>query len=334
MNTKDQSVKITVLMCVFNAEQWLEECIQSILCQCYRNFEFIIINDGSTDNSLKILKKFAVEDSRIKIFTKSNTGLTSSLNYGIERATGSWIARIDADDISTKHRLREQLKETYKCGNVVLVGSGLTFIDASGANLNSYIYPNQKARLRRRITSGKAFFPHSSAFINTQALRSIGGYREAFKRAQDLDLWLRLIEVGDVACISEPLVKIRRHANQLSSVNFGVDQVIYSHIALTSYYLRTWSEIDPAQIQHNKLFDAFYDFVKNELRPAINELQTVQQIERNIKNNAHFKIDYLVKIKLFVIQSYLKLKRKLEIKPRSKDIAIKWVRQQKVNNGI
>lgn len=334
MNTEVQSVKITVLMCVYNAEQWLGECIRSILSQSYSNFEFIIINDGSTDNSLKILNKFAVEDNRVKIFTKSNTGLTSSLNYGIERATGSWIARIDADDISTKHRLRDQLKETCQRKNIVLVGSGLTFIDGSGVTQNSYIYPNQTTRLRRRIKSGKAFFPHSSAFINTQTLRSIGGYREAFKRSQDLDLWLRLIEVGDVACITKPLVKIRRHDNQLSSLNFGVDQIIYSHIALTSSYLRTWGEYDPAQLKHSNLFDTFYEFVKNEVKPTIDELQTVQHIERYIKTNSQISKDYYAKIKLFLIKLIIKLKREIRIKPKSKDIAIKWVRQQRLSNEI
>ena len=94
-------------MAVFNGEKFLAKSIESILCQTLKNFEFIIVNDGSTDSSLKIIEEFS-KDSRIRVINKLNTGLTHSLNCAIDIARGDWIARIDSDDIAAKNRLMEQ----------------------------------------------------------------------------------------------------------------------------------------------------------------------------------------------------------------------------------
>ena len=105
MQTKlRKDLSITVLMSVFNGERWLAESLKSILNQTFTDFEFIIINDGSTDGTLKILEKYAKQDSRIKIYYKENSGLTDSLNFGVSKAKGKWIARIDADDIAHHER--------------------------------------------------------------------------------------------------------------------------------------------------------------------------------------------------------------------------------------
>ena len=107
--SKKSEPLITVLMAVYNGERWLHDSINSILDQTYTNFEFIIVNDGSTDNSPQIINKFAFNDRRITIYNKKNSGLTDSLNFGIQKAKGKWIARIDADDISSPGRLKKQL---------------------------------------------------------------------------------------------------------------------------------------------------------------------------------------------------------------------------------
>jgi len=111
--------KISVLMSVFNGEAYLSEAIESILDQTYKNFEFIIINDCSTDNSKKILRKYANADKRIQLINnKQNLGLTKSLNFGLKNSHGEFVARMDSDDISLPIRLEEQYNylkkiETY-----------------------------------------------------------------------------------------------------------------------------------------------------------------------------------------------------------------------------
>ena len=112
---------ITVLLCVYNGEKWLRECIESVLNQTYKNFEFLIINDGSFDNSLKIIKEFALLDKRIKYITHENIGLTKSLNIGLNASRGDWIARIDCDDIALPKRLELQLSYILK-ENISVVG--------------------------------------------------------------------------------------------------------------------------------------------------------------------------------------------------------------------
>lgn len=91
--------EVSVLMSVYNGERWLAESIESVLNQTFTDFEFLIVNDGSTDGSGEIINRYAEQDSRIHVFDKPNTGLADSLNYGIARAKGEWIARIDADDV-------------------------------------------------------------------------------------------------------------------------------------------------------------------------------------------------------------------------------------------
>ena len=100
---------ISVLLSVYNGDRWLAECIESILNQSFKDFEFLIIDDGSKDKSLSIIKKFAKKDPRIIYFSHANIGLTASLNKGLLVAKGEWVARIDSDDFACKERLEKQI---------------------------------------------------------------------------------------------------------------------------------------------------------------------------------------------------------------------------------
>ena len=113
---------ITVLMAAYNAEQIISASIQAILDQDFTNFEFIIINDGSTDGTLNLLNAFAGKDSRIKIIDQANTGLTKALNHGLRHAQGEYIARIDADDIALPNRLSLQHSLMKKNKDIILSG--------------------------------------------------------------------------------------------------------------------------------------------------------------------------------------------------------------------
>jgi len=116
-------VKVSIVMSVYNAQKYLDEAIESILNQTYSNFEFIIINDGSTDKSLEIIENYAKKDSRIIVINRENKGLIYSLNEGIRKANGKYIARMDADDISLPQRLEKQVEFMEKNKNIGICGT-------------------------------------------------------------------------------------------------------------------------------------------------------------------------------------------------------------------
>ena len=263
---KNYKVPITVLMAVYNGERWLAESIHSVLEQTFTNFEFIIVNDGSDDRSLQIISQYAKKDSRIRIYTKQNTGLADSLNYGIGEARGEWVARIDADDICSVDRLKKQIARARLNKDLVLVGSGLTIIDGNGQQSKIHLYPEGHIRLTRRLFRGSPFFAHSSAFFRLTAVRELGGYRTQFHRSQDQDLWLRLAELGKITCIKEPLVLIRKHDQQISLDNAGRRQFVYSYMAMTSYCLRSMGQADPMESSMGEQAGNFHDFILQKLK--------------------------------------------------------------------
>ncbi len=236
---------ITVLMSVYNSARWLSESIRSVLDQTFRDFEFIIVDDGSTDNSLEILEQYKAQDSRLIIISKPNTGLADSLNQGIQKARGEWIARLDADDICETTRLEKQIERARSNSNFVFIGTGLTIINEVGSKLKIYSYPSQHKFLLRNLITARKFPAHSSAFYRTQVIRDIGGYRLRLKCSQDNDLWLRLSEVGELTSLSQPLVQIRRHSEQISYSDSGKQQLLYARMGLVSYWLRKLGCTDP-----------------------------------------------------------------------------------------
>lgn len=207
---------ISVLMPVYNGEEFLCEAIESILSQSYQSFEFIIIDDGSTDGSLEIINSYAKADQRILVMeNKRNIGLARSLNKGLEIAQGSYIARQDADDRSAEHRFKAQLAHALSHPEIDLIGSDSFVIDINGEvvchnQAFSKITDRWKALLER-----KAIFPHGSAFIKRDKLLEVGGYDERFYYSQDGELWLRLLDAGaKVHTISLPLYYYRATPKQ------------------------------------------------------------------------------------------------------------------------
>lgn len=255
---------ITVLMSCYNAARWLDESINSVLNQTFKDFEFIIIDDGSHDETLKIIRQFAEYDARIVVIAKPNTGLADSLNVGIQMARGKWIARLDADDICEPTRLEKQIDLARLNTRLVFIGSGLTEIDQYGNSLKVYRYPSRHTSLLKHLRKVRKFPPHSSAFYRAETVRAVGGYRTRIRRAQDWDLWLRLSEAGELACLDEPLVRVRKHADQISHDESGRRQKIDSRVAITSYFLRQYGIADPVGSDDMK-FNSFRTWIEKRL---------------------------------------------------------------------
>ncbi len=246
---------ISVLMSVFNAENWVQKSIESVISQDYNNWEFIIVNDGSTDNTKKIIEDYLISDSRIKIYNKENTGLTKSLNYGLERCSGKYIARLDADDICLPNRLSTQYNFMQQNPEVVLCGS---YHYEKNGYTNKYKlckYPKSNEGLKNNLLNVKNFFSHSSSMFLKNAVREFEGYSEKFKKTQDFDLWLKLSSMGKIACIDKPLVEILKHDNSISNSDRGFDQYSYGVVAASSYLIYKEKNIWLDKILDEKTWD-------------------------------------------------------------------------------
>lgn len=201
---------ISVLMCVKNGEDYLEKTIKSILNQSYSNFEFIIIVNCSTDDSLRIIKKF--DDKRIKVFETNICQLSYNLNFGLEISKGKYIARIDADDVAKPDRLKRQLSHIKKGFDVV--GSNIDLIDEKGEVFKTLEFPELDKTIRNKIYY-KSVIAHPAVMFKKEVVLNNGGYLGG-KYAQDYDLWLRLMRDNKLKFynIQESLTNYRVHSNQ------------------------------------------------------------------------------------------------------------------------
>jgi len=206
---------VTVLMSVFNGETYLKKAIDSILKQSYSDFEFLIINDGSSDKTAEILEHEAKRDSRIKVIDQDNQGLVASLNYGLKKACGQLIARIDADDIAYPHRLEKQVAYMAEHPDLLALGSAITLIDDQGRTLKQIDYPTGTQEVRSAMMLGSKL-AHPAVIMRREQVLQIGAYREACRHAEDYDLWLRLLELGEIDNLKEPLLYYRQHDEKIS----------------------------------------------------------------------------------------------------------------------
>lgn len=219
---------VSVVMSVYNAERYVGEAIESILGQSFRDFEFIIINDSSTDRSGEILHSF--QDERIiSVKNAENIGLTKSLNKGLQMAKGEYIARMDADDISLPERLEKQVCFLEAHPEVGLVGSAVIYIDPDGKELG--VQRVRPEDFHQALLDIDFCWEHSATMFRAVCVETVGPYREEFKYAQDYDLWLRIAEKFDLDVLREPLIKSRLHPDAISIAK-GAYQRAYVTLAV------------------------------------------------------------------------------------------------------
>ena len=199
---------ISVILPVYNGEKYLKEAIESILNQTYKDFEFIIINDGSTDKSLDIIEKYKKEDERIIVISRENKGLIATLNEGIEKAKGKYIARMDQDDISLSNRFEEQLKIMENDKEIVVCGSWINVFGENRKEKISKYFQYDKEIKANLIMS--CCFAHPSVMMRRDAfLDNNIWYDENFKNAEDYHLWTQLARVGKFYNIPKVLLNYR-----------------------------------------------------------------------------------------------------------------------------
>lgn len=201
---------VTVLMPVYNGEKYLSQAVESILNQTFRNFEFLIIDDCSNDQSINIIKSF--KDDRIQLEkNKRNIGQTLTLNKGLSLAKGEFIARLDQDDISNYNRLELQTDYLKKYPDVVLLGSSIKII-----NSDNQVMFKRKAFKDKLISYSSIDnpVPHSSAIYRKDIALQLNGYSKDYKICQDFDLWLRMANNDNIDNLDEYLVSVRFHKGQ------------------------------------------------------------------------------------------------------------------------
>ncbi len=200
-------------MSVYNAADYLAEAVSSILNQTYRDLEFIIINDGSTDHTREILESYS--DQRILLLHQENAGLTKSLNRALSLARGEFIGRQDADDVSMPDRFQTQVQFLRDKPDVAMVGSSVKVIDTQGDELAFFNPPCDSDTIRHKLKSYNCFW-HGSVLFRHSSIKAVGGYTEAFTTAQDYDLWLRFAQRYPLENLPTPLYAYRFNPNAVT----------------------------------------------------------------------------------------------------------------------
>ncbi|MDB4655126.1 glycosyltransferase [bacterium] len=248
---------ISVLLCVYNGEDWLSESLRSILNQTFVDFELIVVSDGSTDNTNHIINEFSSADGRVKPFFKANTGLADSLNVGLNNANAQVIARLDADDLSHPRRLELQFDYFNQHKQVVLLGSWNSWIDSYGRVIGVARYPNNCKQLLNNLLTSKAFFVHSSVMFDRQLALELGGYRSCLTRCEDHDLWLRMSLYGNISCLPINLAYYRLHQTNISNLNGGSVAFEEKIAAVVAYFIYSSGYGDPLATLQNDKFIAW-----------------------------------------------------------------------------
>tara|TARA_R110000787_G_scaffold184181_4_gene296051 strand:+ start:1593 stop:2630 length:1038 start_codon:yes stop_codon:yes gene_type:complete len=210
----DEDLFISVVMPVFNCQDYIRESVDSILNQTFTKFEFLIIDDCSTDNTVKIIEEYS--DPRIKILKNiKNSGISRSLNHGISLAKGKYIARMDGDDVSLPNRFDKQLEFLENNSEVILCGSGFRVI---GKNSETYFSEEHEdiklALLKRNCIAHPSVMMRKSSLLKLETI-----YNSSMEPAEDYDLWVRLLPIGKLYNLNEVLLNYRVHDLQVSEKN-------------------------------------------------------------------------------------------------------------------
>ncbi len=208
-------------MAVYNAEKYLSEAIESVLSQTFTDFELLIHNDGSTDESASILRRYAEEDARISVSSGPNAGLPASLNKLIGRVKTDLIARMDADDICWSEWLECQVKYLDAHPDIAVLGSYVRYIDIDGRPVRDMDHPLTHEEIDARNLAGNTALVHPTVLARTNAIRAVGGYDESYPNAEDLDLWLRVGEQLRLANYPKVLLDYRFHPFSISGTLDG-----------------------------------------------------------------------------------------------------------------
>jgi glycosyltransferase involved in cell wall biosynthesis len=213
---------ISVCMPVYNAERYVAQAVESILGQTFGDFEFLIIDDGSTDGSRRILEGYAARDARIRLASRPNTGYLVALNEMLAIARGEFLARMDADDIAMPERFVRQVEYLRSHPEVLALGTRILVVDPEGDPLEEQCWLQTHEEIDQchlGVHPTRCYgISHPSVMTRTETLRRVGGYRAEYYPAEDVDLWSRLAEIGRLANLPDVHLKYRLHPQSIGHV--------------------------------------------------------------------------------------------------------------------
>ncbi|MBW4618436.1 MAG: glycosyltransferase [Cyanosarcina radialis HA8281-LM2] len=247
--------KISVVMPVYNCERYLREAVESVLNQSFTDFEFVIINDASTDSTDEILAEFARQDERIIILeNQENLGLTGSLNKGIDRARGEYIARQDADDISLPERLKKQVALLDSNSEVVLVSCNIEKINAEGKPFAIMERACPANLVAWYLLFYNRLSGHSQVMFRRKTVNMLGGYSKKYPYCEDYELWCRLAGVGIVRILPEVLLQQRFHSTSVSAKKQAEQKQDILELARSNIKQLTELDLSPSEIENLNSF--------------------------------------------------------------------------------
>lgn len=240
-------MKVSVILPVFNCENYILDSIESILNQSFKEFELIIVNDCSTDNTLSIIQ--SIKDDRIILINNdSNLGIVKSLNKAISIAKGKYIARMDADDLCVENRLQEQLNIFKENPNIDIVGTSYFEIDKDENIINRVILPQNDWEIKTTLLVKNCIL-HPSVMVKSEILKK-NNYLEEYKHAEDFELWIRLIKYCKFYNIPTPLVKYRITGD---NVTIKANKKVSERISILSKIYKNALEYKGVQVDSNEL---------------------------------------------------------------------------------
>jgi glycosyltransferase involved in cell wall biosynthesis len=221
--------RISIIMPVWNGEAYLREAMDSILSQTFTDFELIIVDDGSTDGTAKILASY--HDARVRVFRLDHAGIVVALNFGIAQAKAEWIARQDADDVSLPTRLEKQWKALQLNPHAVLAHTNAEYIGEQSRSVGRARFSKTRAFVALRLCY-QCPIVHSTVLFKKETALAAGGYLPDERHAEDYSLWGRMLERGEFVGLPDKLLKLRRHSMSVSHQNAETQIALTRKIAI------------------------------------------------------------------------------------------------------
>lgn len=234
------AVCVSVLMPVWNEEKFLGAALNSLLNQSFNDFEIILVDDASDDNTPSLVASYANKDPRVRPLRNARRmGLTKSLNRALKESHATFIARLDGDDIARPDRLERQVRHMQRHPYAVLSGTGVTLIDAQGRPTRDFAEGLQPHAFRFTSLAHSPIVHSTAMFRRSVALR-LGGYDEDFETAQDYDLWCRMLHHGDGVALEGVGVLHRVHDRSVSARHLGqqlkaIQKIAFSNVQSQPY---------------------------------------------------------------------------------------------------
>ncbi len=201
-------VALSVVLPVRNGEAYLDMALASIRAQTFEDFELLVVDDASSDRSAEICARHALEDARVQRLANTGSGLVDALNFGVTCAKAPLIARMDADDIALPARFEKQMAAMAADPGLAVLGTGTARIDAQGHPVDATTPPTDPDEVARILLKGNPM-AHPTVIMQRSVVEAVGGYRPAYLRAEDYDLWMRIAEIGRIGNLAEPLLNYR-----------------------------------------------------------------------------------------------------------------------------